>query len=282
MPLVTSKEMLLGAQRGGYAVGAFNIENMEMAQAVIQAAEEAGAPTLLQTTPSTLRYAVPEVFAAMVGALAASASVPVALHLDHGNTLELVQRALAAGYTSAMIDGSALPFEENIALTREAVRAAGGRSPVEGELGRVGGKEDDLEAEADVHTNPEQAADFVRRTGVDSLAVGIGTAHGFYVKTPVLDIVRLSEIRALVEVPLVLHGASGLSPEDVRECIARGICKVNFATELRVAYTDGIRQALREDPDLFDPKKCGTAGKRRVKELAIEKMALCGCTGKAK
>ena len=282
MPLVTSKQMLLGAQRGKYAVCAFNIENLEMAQAVIDAAEETDSPALLQTTPSTLRYAAPEIFAAIIGAMAARARVPVALHVDHGNSLDLVARAHAAGYTSAMIDGSALPFEDNVALTRDAVHAAAGLIPIEGELGRVGGKEDDLIAEADANTDPEQAAEFVRRTGVDALAVGIGTAHGFYVKTPVLDIVRLSEIRAVVDVPLVLHGASGLTDEDVRACIARGICKVNIATELRAAYTGGVRQALREDPNLFDPKKFGTAGKHRVKELAKAKILLCACDGKAK
>jgi len=267
--------MLLDAQCGQYAVGAFNVENMEMAQAVIGAAEETGLPVMLQTTPSTLRYADPAVFAGIIGVLAAQARVPVALHLDHGNSVELVAQALAAGYTSVMIDGSALPFEENVALTREAVRAVGGRVPVEGELGRVGGKEDDLVANADANTDPKQAAEFVRCTGADSLAVGIGTAHGFYAKTPVLDKERLSEIRAVVDVPLVLHGASGLTDADVRDCIARGICKVNFATELRAAYAEGVRQALREDPKLFDPKKLGEAGKRRVKELAIAKMMLC-------
>jgi len=281
MPFVTGKQMMLDAQNSGYAVGAFNIENMEMAQAVIDAAEETSSPTILQTTPSTLRYAVPEVFASMVGALAARARVPVTLHLDHGNSLDLVAHALSAGYTSVMIDGSALPIEDNIALTCEAVRAAGGRAPVEGELGRIGGKEDDLVAEADANTDPGQASAFVRQTGVDSLAVGIGTAHGFYVKTPMLDFVRLSEIRTIVNVPLVLHGASGLSDEDVRNCIKRGICKVNFATELRVAYTEGVRKALLENPNLFDPKMIGVAGKCRVKELAVSKMQLCGCAGRA-
>jgi len=267
--------MLLDARHGGYAVCAFNIENMEMAQAVLDAAEEMNAPVLLQTTPATLRYAAPAVFAAMVGALAAQARVPAALQLDHGSSVPLVAEALSVGYTSAMIDGSALSFDENVALTREAVHIVGGRIPVEGELGRVGGKEDDMEAEADAHTDPEQAARFVRLTGVDSLAVGIGTAHGFYAKTPSLNMVRLSEIRAMVDVPLVLHGASGLSDGNLRECIERGICKVNFATELRAAYVEGIKQALREDSELFDPKKLGAAGKCHVADLARAKIALC-------
>jgi len=267
--------MLLDAQRGQYAVGAFNIENLEMAQAVIQAAEETGLPVMLATTPSTLRYAPAAVFAAMVGALAAQSKAQVAMHLDHGNSVELVAQALAAGYTSAMIDGSTLSFERNIAITCEAVRLTRGRAPVEGELGRIGGKEDDLAAETDASTDPAQAAEFVERTRVDSLAVGIGTAHGFYLQTPVLDKQRLSEVRAIVKVPLVLHGASGLSDKDVRDCIARGICKVNFATELRAAYTEGVKQALSQEPKLYDPKKLGEAGKRRVKELTIAKMMLC-------
>ena len=275
MPLETSKQMLLEARGDGYAVCAFNIENLEMAQAVLDAAEEMEAPVILQTTPSTLRYAAPAAFAAMVGALTAQVSVPVALHLDHGDNVPLVAQALTAGFTSAMIDGSALSFDENVALTQEAVRLVGWRIPVEGELGRVGGKEDDLEAESGAYTDPEEAARFVQLTGVDSLAIGIGTSHGYYTEAPKLNFARLSEIRRMVNVPLVLHGASGLTDEDLRKCIVRGVCKVNFATELRAAYTEGVKQALRDDPELFDPKEFGVVGKRYVKEFAMTKIALC-------
>lgn len=281
MPLVTSKDMLRDAQLHGYAVAAFNIENMEMAQAVVEAAEEATAPVILQTTPSTVRYASVELFAGMAGALAARARVPVALHLDHGSSFALATQALDAGYTSIMIDGSALPFAQNVALAQQVVKAAAGRVPVEAELGKVGGKEDDLEAEADTNTDPQEAKDYVEQTGIDALAVAIGTAHGFYAGTPVLDKARLKEIRKTVSIPLVLHGASGLSDADVRDCIAYGICKVNFATELRVAYTDGVKQALLSTPELYDPKVLGAAGKVLVKRLALEKMTMCGCVGKA-
>jgi tagatose 1,6-diphosphate aldolase GatY/KbaY len=283
MPLTTSKALLLDAQNGRYAVGAFNIENMEMAQAVVEAAQAANAPVILQTTPGTLKYAGPDVFAGMVAALARRAKVPVALHLDHGSGFELAKEALAAGYTSVMIDGSQLTLEDNIALTRRVVEAAAPLGvPVEAELGKVGGKEDDLTADADTNTNPQEAVRFVRETGIDSLAVAIGTAHGFYVGTPVLDKARLDEIRKLVSIPLVLHGASGLSDVDVKDCIALGICKVNFATELRAAFTDGVKQALAASPDLYDPKKMGVKARDSVCRLVLEKIKMCGSEGKAR
>ena len=208
MPLVTSKEMLLKAQQGGYAVGAFNAENMEMVKAIIQAAEELKAPVMIQTTPSTIKYGTLETYQAIVAAEAAKASVPVCLHLDHGSSFDLAMKALKAGYTSVMI------------------------------------------------------------------------AHGFYVGTPVLDKERLSEIREVVDIPLVLHGASGLSDEDVMDCVKRGICKVNFATELRAAYSKAVRETL-EDEKVFDPKAYGKAGIAAVKELVMARMKVCGCDGKA-
>lgn len=282
MPLATTEEMLKRAQKGGYAVGAFNVENMEMAQAVIQAAVEMGAPVMVQTTPSTVKYAGLHLYYANVAALAQKAPVPVALHLDHGSSFELAMQAIRAGYTSIMIDGSHRVFEENIALTRRVVEAAAPNGlPVEAELGKVGGKEDDLDGGSGGYTVPEEAAEFVRRTGVSSLAVAIGTAHGVYKGTPKLDVERLKEIRKLVEIPLVLHGASGLSDESVQECIREGICKVNFATELRIAYSDGVKAVLAENPDVFDPKVYGKAGRERVKELVKNRIAVCGCCGKA-
>jgi len=153
--------------------------------------------------------------------------------------------------------------------------------PCEAELGKVGGKEDDLEAEADTNTDPAQAKEFAERTGVTSLAVAIGTAHGFYVGTPVLDKERLSEIRKVVDIPLVLHGASGLTDEDVSDCVKRGICKVNFATELRAAYSKAVKETFAENPDVFDPKAYGKAGIAAVKELVKGRMKVCGCDGKA-
>lgn len=282
MPLATTEEMLKRAQKDGYAVGAFNVENMEMAQAVIQAAVEMGAPVMVQTTPSTVKYAGLHLYYANVAALAQKAPVPVALHLDHGSSFELAMQAIRAGYTSIMIDGSHRVFEENIALTRRVVEAAAPNGlPVEAELGKVGGKEDDLDGGSGGYTVPEEAAEFVRRTGVSSLAVAIGTAHGVYKGTPKLDVERLKEIRKLVEIPLVLHGASGLSDESVQECIREGICKVNFATELRIAYSGGVKAVLAENPDVFDPKVYGKAGRERVKELVKNRIAVCGCCGKA-
>lgn len=281
MPLTTTTEMLRKAQEQGYAVGAFNVENMEMAQAIISAAEELKAPVILQTTPSTVRYAGTDLYAANVRALAEKASVPVAMHLDHGDSFALCAQALRSGYTSVMIDGSKLPLEENIALTKkvcEMCSAAG--IPVEGEIGRVGGKEDDLESDGG-YTIPEEAVQFEQESGLFSMAVGVGTAHGFYKEEPKLNKELISTLRGMLSAPMVLHGASGLSDEDVRECISRGICKVNFATELRVAYTQGVKAVLEENPSVFDPKAYGKEGRRRVKELVMERMRVCGCDGKA-
>ncbi len=281
MSLVTSEKMLLDAQKSGYAIGAFNVENMEMVKAIIAAAEELRAPVMLQTTPSTIKYGTLETYVAIVTAEAKKTSIPVALHLDHGSSFELAVRAIEEGYTSIMIDGSHEAFEDNIAVTKKVVEAARPNGiPVEAELGKVGGKEDDLEAETDTNTDPMEAKEFVDRTGISSLAVAIGTVHGFYLKTPVLDKERLSEICNVVSVPLVLHGASGLSDKDVKECIRRGICKVNFATELRVAYADGIKKLLQEKPDTFDPKSFGKAGMENVKNLVKNRMLICGCDNK--
>lgn len=282
MPLTTTRKMLLDAQAGHYAVGAFNVENMEMAQAIIGAAEELRAPVILQTTPSTVRYAGTGLYCAMVAELAREASVPVAMHLDHGDSFELCVRALRDGYTSIMIDGSKLPLQENIALTKRVAdmcNAAG--VPVEGEIGRVGGKEDDLEVENAGYTIPEEAVRFEKESGLFSMAVGVGTAHGFYKEKPQLNKDLIVTLRGMLTAPMVLHGASGLSDDDVRDCIARGICKVNFATELRAAYTEGVKEVLRENPNVFDPKAYGREARRRVTELVKSRMLVCGCDGKA-
>ena len=283
MPLVTSKEMLLKAQKGGYAVGAFNAENMEMVKAIIQAAEELKAPVMIQTTPSTIKYGTVETYAAIVAAEAAKASVPVCLHLDHGSSFELAMQAMHAGYTSVMIDGSKLDFEANIAETKRVADVANALDiPCEAELGKVGGKEDDLDGgNGNGYTVPSEAAEFVERTGVDSLAVAIGTAHGVYKGTPKLDIDRLSEIRKVVSVPLVLHGTSGVPDDAVRECVARGMCKVNYATDLRIAFSKGLKEYLAGDPEAFDPKKYSAVGREQVKEYVMSKILVCGSNGKA-
>ena len=281
MPLTTTVSMLRKAQEQGFAVGAFNVENMEMAQAIISAAEELRAPVILQTTPSTVRYAGTGMHAAMVAALAQEATVPMAMHLDHGDSFALCAQALRSGYTSVMIDGSKLPLEENIALTykvSEMCAAVG--VPVEGEIGRVGGKEDDLESDGG-YTIPEEAVRFEKESGLFSMAVGVGTAHGFYKEKPQLNKELITTLRGMLQAPMVLHGASGLSDEDVKDCIRRGICKVNFATELRAAYTEGVKAVLAENPKTFDPKAYGKEARQRVKALVMERMLVCGCDGKA-
>lgn len=280
--LVTAKQLMLDAQKGGYAIGAFNVENMEMVQAVVSAAEELKSPVIIQTTPSTLKYASPEMFYANVAAAAKAASVPVVMHLDHGSSFQLAMQAFRAGYTSIMIDGSHSAYEDNIAVTKAVVDACHPAGvPVEAELGKVGGKEDDLDGGDGGYTVPSEAADFVEKTGVDSLAVAIGTAHGVYKGTPKLDVDRLSEIRKVVSIPLVLHGTSGVPDEAVRECIRRGICKVNYATDLRIAFSTGLKEYLAKDPDAFDPKKYNALGREKVKEYVMSKILVCGSNGRA-
>ncbi len=278
---VTSTEMLKKAQEGKYAIGAFNCENMEMAQAIVAAAEELNAPVMLQTTGSTVKYASVDLYCANVRALAEKASVPVAMHLDHGTSFELCSQAIRAGYTSIMIDGSKLPLEENIAITKKVVEMCSAIGvPVEGEIGQVGGKEDDIEGDGG-YTIPAEAVRFEKETGLSSMAVGVGTAHGFYAVEPVLNTPLVSELKELLTVPMVLHGASGLTDEAVKDCIARGMCKVNFATELRVAYTEGVKEALAKNPKAIDPKEYGKVGREKVKELVKNRIKVCGCDGKA-
>ena len=280
MPLVNSRALLLEAQKQHYAVGAFNVENMEMVQAVVSAAEAEHTPVMLQTTPSTLRYADTALFAHMVRAVAEKAAVPVAIHLDHGESFALCEQAARDGYTSLMIDGSKLPLEENIALARKVVEMASVQPLhpcVEAELGKLGGKEDDVEVKEgeDLYTDPAEAVRFVAESGIDALAVAIGTAHGFYKGKPKLAFDRLAQIRAAVSIPLVLHGSSGVPDEDVRRAISLGICKVNFATELRVAYTEAVRAALAADAAIYDPKKYGAAARDSVTNLVRHRIKVC-------
>jgi tagatose 1,6-diphosphate aldolase GatY/KbaY len=280
---VTTEGMLRRAADGGYAVGAFNAENAEMVWAVVAAAEESRAPVIVQTSPGTLRYLGPGYFAGMVKNAADEASVPVALHLDHGSSLDLALKCVRAGYSSVMIDGSKLPYEENVALTagvvRETARAKG--IPVEGELGVIGGKEDDAQAGAGRYTDPEQAADFAHRTGISSLAVSVGTSHGFYKTAPVLNLGLITATKRLVSVPLVLHGASGLSDGTVSEAARLGMAKVNFATELRDVYTRTVREFLASRRDVYDPKTYGEAARAAVKDLVRRRITACLSEGRA-
>ena len=279
MAFVTTGEMLKKAQEGGYAVGAFNAENLEMVQAILAAAEAENAPVIIQTTSGTLKYAGPKCFAGIVSRLARDVKVPAALHLDHGNSYELAEECAREGYTSLMIDGSKLPFNGNVTLTRRVVAMACGL-PVEAELGTVGGKEDGMEAKPQ-YTDPAEAEEFVRQTGISSFAVAIGTAHGVYKGEPKLDLDRLAAVRERVDIPLVLHGTSGVPEDQVRACIARGICKVNYATELRQVFTAAVRKALAELPDAFDPKKYLAEGRKAVQGRVQELIRLLGSDGKA-
>ena len=237
---------------------------------------------ILQVSAGARKYANHIYLMKLVEAAIEDTGLPICLHLDHGEDFEICKACVDGGFTSVMIDGSKLDFEDNIRETRRVADVAAALDiPCEAELGKVGGKEDDLEAEADTNTDPQEAKEFVERTGVTSLAVAIGTAHGFYVGTPVLDKERLSEIREVVDIPLVLHGASGLSDEDVSDCVKRGICKVNFATELRAAYSKAVKELLAEKPDTIDPKAYGKTAIAAVKELVMARMKVCGCDGKA-
>jgi tagatose 1,6-diphosphate aldolase GatY/KbaY len=281
MPYTSSKNMLENARINNYAVCAFNAENLEMVQAIIWGAEELNAPVIIQTTPSTVKYADCAYFAAIVKAAAGISKAPAALHLDHGNSFALVCRAVKSGYSSVMIDGSQEAFEANIALTKKAVELAHAVDiPVEAELGKVGGKEDDLESDAE-YADPLEAREFAGRTRCDSLAIGIGTAHGIYKSAPKLDLDRLSEIKKLVDIPLVLHGATGLSDNIIKECVTRGINKINFATELRQAYTNAVREKLTSDADIIDVKIYSGHARNCVKELVKAKIKLSGSAGKA-
>lgn len=282
MPYVTTKEMLEDAKKNNYAVCAFNAENLEMVQAIVWGAEEMGAPVIIQTTPSTVKYADLAYFYAITLIAAAQSDSPVALHLDHGDSFELAFDAINTGYSSVMIDFSHDIIGANIAKTKKVVEYAQFKNiPVEAELGKIGGKEDDLESDGDIYTDPEQAAYFIKETEVSSLAVAIGTAHGIYKTQPKLDLDRLSAIRQAVDIPLVLHGATGLSEDIVFECIQRGINKVNFATELRQTYTNAVREKLESDKDIIDVKIYGKYARERVKELVKDKIVLSNSSRRA-
>ena len=282
--LVTTKEMLLDAQKNHYGVGAFNVENLEFVMAVLAAAEETKSPVIMQTTPGTIKSAGLDYFYGLVKAAAERATVPVALHLDHGDGYDRCMQALRTGYTSVMIDGSHVGFEENIALTKSVADAGKAMGvPVEAELGKVGGKEDDgpaVEGE-NPYTDPEEAKEFVARTGCTSLAIGVGTAHGVYTETPHIQQDVVKAIREAVDVPLVLHGTSGVPDEQVAEAVKNGICKVNYATELRQAYTKGYQAYMAENPTCFDPKKPGKAGMAEITKIVKIRMENLGSVGRA-
>ncbi|NLC10929.1 MAG: class II fructose-1,6-bisphosphate aldolase, partial [Firmicutes bacterium] len=281
---VTLKEMLAEAEKGQYAVGAFNANNMEIVQAIIEAAVEEKSPVILQASQGAIRYAGLDYIVALVRAGAAKAGLPVALHLDHGTDFAQVMRCIRGGFSSVMYDGSKYPLEENIENTRQVVQVAEAVGvSVEGELGKIGGTEDDISVEErDAFlTDPQEALRFVRETGVDALAVAIGTAHGPYKGEPRLDFDRLQEIRRLTGIPLVLHGASGVPDEAIRKAIGLGIRKINIDTELRQNFTAAVKDFIAKNPDNIDPRKILGPAREAMKEAVKKKMRLFGCAGKA-
>ncbi|TPG64305.1 tagatose bisphosphate family class II aldolase [Ewingella americana] len=282
MYLISNREMLKKAQRGGYAVPAFNVHNLETVQVVAETAARMGSPVIMAGTPGTFSYAGVDFMVSICQQAAQLYRHPFALHLDHHEELDDIESKVRAGIRSVMIDASHFNFEQNIDKVTQAVRLCHGFDvSVEAELGRLGGQEDDLNVDSadSFFTDPLAAKEFVARTGIDSLAVAIGSAHGLYVGEPHLDFMRLEKIRQQVEIPLVLHGASGIPECMVREAIALGVCKVNIATELKIAFADAVKQYFGEHPDANDPRKYIVPGKAAMQTVVEEKIRICGSAG---
>jgi len=309
MPLVSTKEMFKKAYEGGYAVGAFNVNNMEIVQAIIEAANELKSPVILQASKGAREYANPVFLKKMVEAAVELTNIPIALHLDHGDTFELCKSCIDSGFTSVMIDGSHLSFEENIKLTKQVVEYAHAHGvTVEGELGQLAGVEDDVNVEHHSYTNPDDVVEFVTKTGCDSLAIAIGTSHGAFKfkpgQNPLLRFDILEEVsRRLPNFPIVLHGASSVSPEYVkiindnggklqdaigipeemlRQAARSAVCKINIDSDLRLGFTAGIREVFFAKPDVFDPRAYLKAARKNVKDVVSHKIkTVLGSEGKA-
>jgi ketose-bisphosphate aldolases len=286
MALINPVSILKIAEKNNSAIASFNIHNLETAAAVAEGAAEENCPVIIQTTPGTLKHSDVEYIAAIAKAASEKYNVPMALHADHFTDYDMIVKVIEAGYSSVMIDAASLPYEENVALVRKVVEFAHARGvAVEGELGKIGGVEDDMFVEVDSRTSsftdPDEAVDFVERTGIDSLAIAIGTAHGVYKGEPDLDFERLSQIRAKVKIPLVLHGASGVPDRQIRESLKRGISKINIATELKIPMADAIKAEFALRPDETDPRAYMGAAKKAVKAVVREKIRLCGGTNLA-
>lgn len=309
MPLVTTKEMFKKSIEEHFAIGAFNINNMEFIQAITDAAEEAKSPVILQVSSSAIKYARMEYLIKMVEAAVETTTIPIALHLDHGPDFETCKKCIDAGFTSVMIDGSKYDFEENIAITKQVVDYAHERGVVvEAELGKLAGIEDEVNVAADDarYTDPDQAYEFVQRTGVDSLAIAIGTSHGAYkfkgdakLRFDILQAIKAK----LPDTPIVLHGASSVVPELLDMCNNNGgnipgakgcpdemlkqageygVSKINVDTDLRLAMTAQIRRVFAEDPSVFDPRKYLGAAKEEIKATVAHKINNVFCSaGKA-
>ena len=285
MGFASLKSVLDKAEAGKYAVGAFNANNMEIVQAIIEAAEEEHSPVILQASQGAIKYAGIDFITGLVRIASDKVTVPVVLHLDHGTGFDQLMQCIRHGFSSIMVDGSKHALEENIALTCKVIeiaRAVG--VSVEAELGKIGGTEDDIfvhEREA-CFTDPEEARYFVEKTGVDALAIAIGTAHGQYKGEPKLDYIRLSEVKKVCpDTPIVLHGSSGVPDDAITEAIKRGVRKINIDTNLREAFVGGLREVVNNDPNEIDPRKILGKGKEAMKEIVRDKIRLFGSAGKA-
>lgn len=278
------KELVLQAQKGRYAVGAFNCNNMEIVQAIAAAAEAENSPVIIQASQGAIKYAGIHYITGLTKLAAESVKVPIALHLDHGTSFDQCIACIRSGFSSVMIDGSKHNLDENIALTRKVLEIARlfGVS-VEGELGKIGGTEDDIvvsEKEA-FFTDPLEAERFCLETGVDALAVAIGTAHGIYKGVPKLDFDRLREISKRVTTPLVLHGSSGVPDEAIREAISIGVAKINIDTNIREAFTHAARKVVCDNPKEIDPRKMLGPAREAAIEIIREKIRIFGSSNKA-
>ena len=283
MPLVTSKKMFQMAYKNGYAVGAFNVNNVEQIRGVIETAVEEKSPVIVAVTEGAIKHGGWELFCAALPRMAAAAPVPVSVHLDHGAKFDNIIKAVVGGFTSVMYDCSTLPFDENAAeMKKLAAFAHPAGVSVEGEIGHVGGKEGGAAGGGDeCLTEPDEARRFAEVTGVDALAVAVGTVHGMRKQTAKLDFDRIAAIAAVVKVPLVLHGASGVPDEAFAEVIARGIAKINIGTELQKCFAAGLRKFAAENPDAIDVRKLLKPATDEMKEAVRTKIRLFKSNGKA-
>ncbi|WP_421670485.1 tagatose bisphosphate family class II aldolase [Rahnella sp. EDr1-12] len=283
MYLISNREMLLAAQREGYAVPAFNVHNLETVQVVAETAAAMSSPVILAGTPGTFSYAGTDYLMSICQEAARQYGIPLALHLDHHEEQTDIETKVRAGIRSVMVDASHLPLAQNIEKVCQTVRFCHAfDASVEAELGRLGGQEDDLVVEDgdSFFTDPVVAKHFVETTRIDSLAVAIGSAHGLYQGEPKLDFTRLGQIRQQVDIPLVLHGASGIPEHMIHQAIELGICKVNVATELKIAFADAVKGYFSEHPDANDPRKYIVPGKRAMQKVVEEKIRICGSAGR--
>jgi fructose-1,6-bisphosphate aldolase class II len=281
MPLVSGIDMLTHAHENNYAVGAFNYANMENLQAIIEAAEELNSPVIIQVTEKSIKYAGLHYLYALGKCAGENAKVPVVLHLDHGKKWETIVKCIRHGWTSVMIDASQKPFEENVVLTRKVVEFAHAVNiSVESELGFIGGKEGDITPEDNIYTDVEQAAEFVLRTNTDSLAIAVGTAHGIYKGEVRIDFKRIQEIKERTQIPLVLHGSSGIPDDLIQRAVQAGINKVNFDTEIKLANLEALKCFINEYPNEYDIRKIYEPARKAMKEKIKEKIRLLSSENK--